>query len=102
MLSRKWMVIILSLAISVFLLLGCAAPAPAPAPSPAPAPAPAPAPKPTPTEVPKPASAELPKNIAIGTLAKGSSNNIIGAALSKVISAHTPISAVDRPPRRDD
>jgi TRAP transporter TAXI family solute receptor len=42
-------------------------------------------------------AAELPKALSIGTHPKGSSFNAIGSGIAKVISLHTPITAVDRP-----
>jgi len=41
--------------------------------------------------------AELPKALSIGTHPKGSSFNAIGSGIAKVISLHTPMTAVDRP-----
>lgn len=43
------------------------------------------------------AAQELPKSVAIATHRKGSSLNAVGSGIAKVITAHTPISATDRP-----
>ena len=42
-------------------------------------------------------AADLPKKVQIATHPKGTSLNIIGSGMAKVISMHTSISAVDRP-----
>jgi TRAP transporter TAXI family solute receptor len=44
-----------------------------------------------------PPKPELPKSVAIAAHPKGSLMNILASGLAKVISSHTPISAVDRP-----
>lgn len=42
-------------------------------------------------------AAELPKSVAIATMSKGSMSSILGSGLAKIITTHTPITAVDRP-----
>lgn len=86
--KRLFLILSITVLVSALVLGGCAQPAPAPKPAPAPAPKPAPAITPGPT---------FPKSLAIATLAKGTGNNTVGAAMAKVLTANLPTSATDRP-----